>query len=298
MGPESVSVQGTTVLPPPPPLPPWPAAPPVPPVAVPVVVPVVVPVAVLVAVPVPVAVACDSVSSPEHAQSPASATAPTSPHRFMKPIDHRTLGPASSSTEGGFDRLPVVTTSRPHRAGVRSEPMSDDDSKRSQFQWDEGDEELELRGKERRRYSAWKIFLPGFVVMSAAVALGVFVSAARVPAEVVLALASAWQVFLCLANASRSTEVEYMWPLEQHLRFGDQTGGTYREKSRRATVDLDVIISKGLVSLNTPLLKVLGNGECSLKLTVRAQKFSKSAVAKIEAAGGTVVMLDAKGREL
>lgn len=63
------------------------------------------------------------------------------------------------------------------------------------------------------------------------------------------------------------------------------------------TVDLDSVIGHGLVSLNTPLLKVLGNGECARKLTIRAQKFSKSAKDKIEAAGGSVVVLDNKGRE-
>ena len=65
-----------------------------------------------------------------------------------------------------------------------------------------------------------------------------------------------------------------------------------------ATVDLDGILAHGLVSLNTKLLKVLGNGDLSRKLTVRAQKFSKSAVDKIEKAGGTVVLLDARGKEV
>lgn len=63
-------------------------------------------------------------------------------------------------------------------------------------------------------------------------------------------------------------------------------------------VDLDAILSAGLVSMNTKLLKVLGGGDLSAKLTVRAQKFSKSAAQKIEAAGGAVVTLDAQGREL
>ena len=65
-----------------------------------------------------------------------------------------------------------------------------------------------------------------------------------------------------------------------------------------ATVDLTAVLDHGLVSMNTPLFKVLGSGELGRKLTVRAQKFSKSARAKIEAAGGTVVELDGKGREL
>ncbi len=65
-----------------------------------------------------------------------------------------------------------------------------------------------------------------------------------------------------------------------------------------ATVDLDAVIGAGLASMNTPLLKVLGNGELSKKLTVRGQKFSKSAVAKIEAAGGSVQYLSERGAEI
>jgi large subunit ribosomal protein L15 len=65
-----------------------------------------------------------------------------------------------------------------------------------------------------------------------------------------------------------------------------------------AVVDLDAVLAKGLVSLNTKLFKVLGNGQLSRKLTVRAQKFSKSAAEKIKGAGGTVVVLDARGNEV
>lgn len=63
-------------------------------------------------------------------------------------------------------------------------------------------------------------------------------------------------------------------------------------------VDLDAVLDKGLTSLVTRSLKVLGNGGLSRRLTVRARKFSKSAVQKIEAAGGTAVRLDARGNEL
>ena len=65
-----------------------------------------------------------------------------------------------------------------------------------------------------------------------------------------------------------------------------------------ATVDLEAVLAKGLVSLNTNQFKVLGNGDVSRKLTVRAQKFSKSAAQKIQDAGGSVVVLDRRGREL
>lgn len=56
-------------------------------------------------------------------------------------------------------------------------------------------------------------------------------------------------------------------------------------------VDLEAVLQAGLVSLNTPLLKVLGNGDLTKKLTVRTHKCSKSAQAKIEAAGGSVELL-------
>ena len=61
-------------------------------------------------------------------------------------------------------------------------------------------------------------------------------------------------------------------------------------------VDLDAILAKGLTSLKTKLLKVLGMGELTKKLTVKAQKFSKSAADKIVAAGGEVIELGDRGQ--
>ena len=51
-------------------------------------------------------------------------------------------------------------------------------------------------------------------------------------------------------------------------------------------VDLGVLLAAGLVGKQLDGLKILGNGELSKKLTVKAEKFSKSAVEKIEKAGG------------
>jgi large subunit ribosomal protein L15 len=65
-----------------------------------------------------------------------------------------------------------------------------------------------------------------------------------------------------------------------------------------STVTLDEVIRRGLASLDTNLFKVLGAGELTRPLTVRAQKFSESAAEKIRAAGGTVVLIDEKGREI
>ena len=63
-----------------------------------------------------------------------------------------------------------------------------------------------------------------------------------------------------------------------------------------STVDLEAVLTRGLTRKESSLFKVLGNGDLTHALTVRAQKFSKSAAEKIRAAGGTVVELDAQGR--
>lgn len=58
------------------------------------------------------------------------------------------------------------------------------------------------------------------------------------------------------------------------------------------TVTLDSVLAKGLVSMNTRNFKVLGGGDLSVKLTVQAHKFTKSAIEKIEKAGGSAVVLE------
>ena len=53
-----------------------------------------------------------------------------------------------------------------------------------------------------------------------------------------------------------------------------------------AVVDLDALLAKKIVRKELDGLKVLGNGELTKKLTVKATVFSASAKEKIEAAGG------------
>ncbi|OPA73097.1 50S ribosomal protein L15 [Paenibacillus selenitireducens] len=48
----------------------------------------------------------------------------------------------------------------------------------------------------------------------------------------------------------------------------------------------EVLMESGIVKNPMAGIKVLGNGEVTVKLTVKANKFSQSAVEKIEAAGG------------
>lgn len=62
-----------------------------------------------------------------------------------------------------------------------------------------------------------------------------------------------------------------------------------------ATVDVTALKDAGRVRNSATIVKVLGNGELKRKLTVKAHRFSKSAREKIEAAGGTVEVLESAG---
>ena len=53
-----------------------------------------------------------------------------------------------------------------------------------------------------------------------------------------------------------------------------------------ATVVSEDLIERGIIKDTKDGLKILGNGELTKKLTVRANAFSESAKQKIEAAGG------------
>ena len=69
--------------------------------------------------------------------------------------------------------------------------------------------------------------------------------------------------------------------LETHFSAGEEvTPETLREKA--------------LANYRYDVLKVLGDGELTKKLTVTAHRFSKSAIEKIEKAGGTVNVLPGK----
>ncbi len=51
-------------------------------------------------------------------------------------------------------------------------------------------------------------------------------------------------------------------------------------------ITIEKLIEKGIVKNPKDGVKILGNGEMTKKLTVQANAFSKSAIEKIEAAGG------------
>jgi large subunit ribosomal protein L15 len=67
--------------------------------------------------------------------------------------------------------------------------------------------------------------------------------------------------------------------------------GTLQENDKivdGATLDAAALAAVGLIEDIRQPIKILGNGELKKKLTVKADKFSASATAKITQAGGTV----------
>ena len=73
---------------------------------------------------------------------------------------------------------------------------------------------------------------------------------------------------------------------------GEPEGGSKAKKAAPATVNQDVLRAVGLVRTLKKPLKILGSGELSTPLFIVADAFTKSAVAKIEAAGGTISVLE------
>lgn len=62
------------------------------------------------------------------------------------------------------------------------------------------------------------------------------------------------------------------------------------DKKVKGTVDLDILIANNKANKND-LVKILGRGELKAKLTVTAHKFTATAKAAIEAAGGEAITL-------
>ena len=62
--------------------------------------------------------------------------------------------------------------------------------------------------------------------------------------------------------------------------------GTLNKFEDGAVVDIAALTEKGIVKNSFDGVKILSNGTITKKLTVKANAFSKGAVAKIEAAGG------------
>jgi large subunit ribosomal protein L15 len=61
-----------------------------------------------------------------------------------------------------------------------------------------------------------------------------------------------------------------------------------------ATVDIEVLRTKGLVPKLVEVIKILGEGELTKKLVIKAHRVSETARAKVEAAGGSVELVETK----
>ncbi len=59
------------------------------------------------------------------------------------------------------------------------------------------------------------------------------------------------------------------------------------EDNKLENIDFEILVDFGVVK-RTELVKILGNGDITLKVNVKAHAFSKTAAEKIEAQGGTV----------
>jgi len=59
-----------------------------------------------------------------------------------------------------------------------------------------------------------------------------------------------------------------------------------------ATVDIDALRAKGLVPKLVDAVKILGEGEITKKLTIKAHRASETAKSKIAAAGGTIELIE------
>jgi len=57
-------------------------------------------------------------------------------------------------------------------------------------------------------------------------------------------------------------------------------------------VTVDELRRKGIVPRKVKVIKILGDGGLTKKLSVSAHRFSKTAIAKIEAAGGSITVLE------
>ena len=64
--------------------------------------------------------------------------------------------------------------------------------------------------------------------------------------------------------------------------------GTLSNFPSGTIVNAQALVEHGVLRKKTDSLRILGNGELTIPLTIHAQHFSQSAKAKIEAAGGTV----------
>ena len=72
-----------------------------------------------------------------------------------------------------------------------------------------------------------------------------------------------------------------------HKEYAIVNVGSLNKFKEGTVVDATLLVESGLVKKEFDGVKILGNGELTVKLTVKATKFSSAAKAAIEKVGGT-----------
>lgn len=81
------------------------------------------------------------------------------------------------------------------------------------------------------------------------------------------------------------------FPLVNRQEYTVINVGKLASLSANSQVSLEFLLDEGILTTNDGPLKVLGNGELTVPLTVTAAAFTTSARSKIEAAGGSCLAL-------
>ncbi|MFN7898843.1 MAG: 50S ribosomal protein L15 [Synechococcaceae cyanobacterium] len=81
------------------------------------------------------------------------------------------------------------------------------------------------------------------------------------------------------------------FPLVAPRQFAIVNVGDLAKLKANSSVDAESLVAEGVLTEVKAPLKVLGDGELTIKLSVRAAAFSAAARAKIEAAGGSCELL-------
>jgi len=88
------------------------------------------------------------------------------------------------------------------------------------------------------------------------------------------------------------------FPLINHKEFTIINVEKLNTLAANTEVTLESLMAVGIVTTNDGPLKILGNGELTVALNIKAAGWSKSAQAKIETAGGTITITSHKAHWL
>lgn len=77
----------------------------------------------------------------------------------------------------------------------------------------------------------------------------------------------------------------------QELNLGKIQSSYDKGLLREEALNISLLFDAGIINKKNQLLKILGNGEIKQKTEISANKFTKSAIQKIEKAGGRAIVI-------